>query len=147
MNGWVVVFLGILALSSLAQTLFLIVLALESRRAAARVSELQQRVEKDLRPSLESLARISKNMAELSELGVLQARRIDAALADALDKFEDTAEQLRKFVVKPLAPLAEILAILKGVRRGLAVYNQLRGYDGGTRGQARSYAEDEHLFI
>ena len=147
MNGWVVVFLGILALSSLAQTLFLIVLALESRRAAARVSELQQRVEKDLRPSLESLARISKNMAELSELGVLQARRIDAALADALDKFEDTAEQLRKFVVKPLAPLAEILAILKGVRRGLAVYNQLRGFDGGTRGQARSYAEDEHLFI
>lgn len=147
MNGWVVVFLGILALSSLAQTLFLIVLALESRRAAARVNELQQRVEKDLRPSLESLARISKNMAELSELGVLQARRIDAALADALDKFEDTAEQLRKFVVKPLAPLAEILAILKGVRRGLAVYNQLRGFDGGTRGQARSYAEDEHLFI
>ena len=147
MNGWVVVFLAILALSSLTQTVFLVLLALESRRVAARVGELQQRVEKDLRPSLESLARVSKSIAEISELGVLQARRFDRALADTLDKFEDTTEQLRKFVVKPLAPLAEILAILKGVRRGLAVYNQLRGYDGGTRGQARSYAEDEHLFI
>jgi len=147
MNGWVVVFLGILALSSLTQTAFLIVLALESRRVAARVGDLQQRVEKDLRPSLESLARISKNIAEISDLGVLQARRVDVAVADALLKFEETTEELRKFVVKPLKPLAEIHALLKGIRRGLAVYNQLRGFDGGTRGQARSYAEDEHLFI
>jgi hypothetical protein len=148
MNGWVVVFLAILALSSLTQTVFLIVLALESRKVAARVGELQQRVEKDLRPSLESLAQISKNVAEISELGVQQAQRIDAALGDALDKFEDTTETVRKFVVKPFAPLADIFAFLKGVRRGLAVYNQLRGFDGGVaRGQARSYAEDEHLFI
>jgi hypothetical protein len=147
MNGWVVVFLGILALSSLTQTVFLIVLALESRRAAARVKELQQRVEKDLRPSLENLARVSKSVAEISDLGLQQAHRFDAALSDALEKFEDTTEALRRFVVKPLGPLAEILALLKGVRRGLQVYNQLRGFDGGTRGQARSYAEDEHLFI
>jgi hypothetical protein len=147
MSGWVLVFLGILALSSLTQTIFLIVLALESRRVAARVDELRERVEKDLRPSLESLARISKNIAEISDLGVLQARRIDAVLADTLDKVEATTETLRQFVVRPPAPLGDVFAFLKGVRRGLAVYSQLRGFDGGTRGQARSYAEDEHLFI
>ncbi len=147
MSPWVLVFLGILALSSLTQTAFLIVLTLESRRMAARVDELRERVEKDLRPSLESLARITKNVAEISDLGVLQARRIDVALVDTLDKFEATTDTLRKFVLRPLAPLGDILAFLKGVRRGLAVYNQLRGFDGGTRGQARSYAEDEHLFI
>lgn len=147
MSSWVLVFLGILALSSLTQTVFLIVLALESRRMAARVDELRERVEKDLRPSLESLARITRNVAEISDLGVQQARRIDAALADTLDKLEATTETLRKLVQRPLAPLADVFAFLKGVRRGLAVYNQLRGFDGGTRGQARSYAEDEHLFI
>jgi hypothetical protein len=104
-------------------------------------------VEKDLRPSLESLARVTRNVAEISDLGVLQARRIDAAMADALLKFEETTETLRRLVIKPLQPLGEILAFLKGVRRGLAVYNQLRGFDGGRRGQARNYAEDEHLFI
>jgi hypothetical protein len=147
MNSWALIFLGILALSSLTQTVFLVVLALESRRIAARVDELRERFEKDLRPSLLSLAQISKNVAEISDLGVLQARRIDAALADALDKFESTTEELRKFVVRPLAPLADVFAFLKGIRRGIAVYNQLRGFDGGTRGEPRSYAEDEHLFI
>lgn len=147
MSGWAVAFLGILALSSLTQTVFLVVLALESRRVAARVGELQQRMEKELRPSLESLSRVTKNVAEISDLGVLQAQRIDAAMADALEKFEDTTETVRRMVIKPLKPLAEIFALLKGIRRGLAVYNQLRGFDGGTRGQARSYADDEHLFI
>jgi hypothetical protein len=147
MNSWALVFLGILALSSLTQTVFLVVLALQSRRIAARVDELRERFEKDLRPSLLSLAEISRNVAEISDLGVLQARRIDAAMADALDKFEAATETLRKFVVRPLAPLADVLALFKGVRRGIAVYNQLRGFDGRTRGEPRSYAEDEHLFI
>jgi hypothetical protein len=148
MNGWVVAFLGILALSSLTQTVFLIVLALEGRRVAARVGALQQRIEKDLRPSLENLARISKSAAEISEIGVQQAQRIEAALADTLDKVEATTESLRQFVLKPLQPLGDIFAILKGVRRGLQVYNQLRGFDGGvSRGKARAYSDDEHLFI
>ena len=147
MNTGALVFLGIIALASLTQTVFLIVLALESRRIAARVLELRERIEKDLRPSLESLSRISRNLAEVSDLGVLQARRIDAVIASTLDKVEDTTETLRKFVIRPLAPLADILAFLKGVKRGLEVYNQLRGFDGGARGQTRSYAEDEHLFI
>jgi hypothetical protein len=147
MDNWALVFLGILALSSLVQTTFLVVLGLQSRRVAARVDELSDRFEKELRPSLQNMARISKNAAEISELGVLQARRIDAALADALEKVETTTEQLRQFVVRPLAPLGDIFAFLKGIRRGLAVYNQLRGFDGGTRGEPRSYSEDEHLFI
>ena len=57
MNGWVVVFLAILALSSLTQTVFLIVLALESRKVAVRVGELQQRVEKDLQALIADVRR------------------------------------------------------------------------------------------
>ena len=147
MDNWALVFLGILALSSLVQTTFLVVLALQSRRMAARVDELRERFEKDLRPSLLSLQHISKNVAEISDLGVQQAHRLDAALADALEKFESTTETVRQLVVRPLAPLADIFAFLKGIRRGISVYNQLRGLDGGTRGEPRSYSEDEHLFI
>lgn len=147
MNTGVLVFLGILALSSLTQTVFLIVLALESRRIAARVEELRERVEKDLRPSLDSLSRITRNLADISDLGVLQARRIDAAVADTLDKVTETTETIRRLVVRPLGPLTEIAAFFRGVKRGIEVYNQLRGFDGGAKGQTRSYSEDEHLFI
>jgi ABC-type transporter Mla subunit MlaD len=114
---------------------------------AARIEELRDRFEKDLRPSLDNLSRITRNLAELSDLGVVQARRVDEALADTLEKVRDTTDTVRKFLVRPLAPLADILAFLRGVRRGVEVYNQLRGFDGGSRAQPRSYSEDEHLFI
>lgn len=147
MSTWAVVFLGVIALGSITQTVFLVVLALQSRRLAAGVDELRVRLERDLKPSLESLSRITRNLAEISDLGVLQARRIDTALADTLDKVEATTEAIRRFVVKPFAPLAEIGAFLKGVRRGFEVYNRLRGFDKGAKGASRRYAEDEHLFI
>jgi hypothetical protein len=147
LSDWALVFLGVIALASLAQTVFLVVLALESRRMAARVQELRDRFEKDLRPSLDNLSRLSRNLAEISDLGVVQARRVDEAVADTLDKVKDTTESIRRFLVRPLAPLGDILAFLRGVRRGVEVYNQLRGMDGGARPQPRSYSEDEHLFI
>lgn len=147
MSNWVLVFLGIIALATLAQSMFLIVLVLEGRRLSARVDELSRRLEKDLRPSLESLARISRNLAEISDLGVVEARRIDEVLADTLDKVQQGTDALRNLVVRPLGPLADVLAFVKGVRRGIEVYNQLRGHERGSKGSSRSYAEDEHLFI
>ena len=147
MSPWALVFLGVIALASLTQAAFLVVLALQSRRLAASVDELRARVEKDLRPSLESLSRITRNLAEDSDLGVLQARRIDAALADTLDKVEAATEAVRRFVVRPVGPLAEVNAFFKGVKRGFEVYNHLRGFEKGSRGASRSYTEDEHLFI
>jgi sugar-specific transcriptional regulator TrmB len=148
MSDWALVFLGVIALASLAQTVFLIVLALESRRMAARIEELRDRFEKDLRPSLDNLSRITRNLAEISDLGVVQAHRVDEALSDTLEKVRDTTETVRKFLVRPLLPLADIVAFLRGVRRGIEVYKQLRGFDRGRRApQPRSYSEDEHLFI
>lgn len=147
MSNWALAVLGVVALASLAQTLLLVVLALESRRTATRVGELCDRIEKDLRPSLDSLARLSRNLVEMSDLGVVQARRIDEVLADTLDKVEQTTETIRKLVLRPLGPLADAAAFFKGVKRGLEVYHQLRGYEKRSKGGARSYAEDEHLFI
>jgi hypothetical protein len=147
MSDWVLVFLGVIALASLTQTAFLVVLALEGRKLAAKVDALRDRFEKDLHPSLVSLQRISGNLEEVSELGVQGARRIDRALQDTLDKVESATEQIRNFLVRPLGPIGEVTAFVKGVKRGYDVYRQLRGYDGGRRGSSRSYAEDEHLFI
>ena len=147
MSPWAVVFLAVIALASITQAAFVIVLALDSRRLAASLDELRARVEKDLKPALDSLSHITRNLAEISDLGVLQARRIDVTLSDTLDKIESTTEAIRRFVVKPLGPLAEIGAFFKGVRRGFEVYNHLRGFDKGSKGASRNYAEDEHLFI
>jgi sugar-specific transcriptional regulator TrmB len=147
MDGVGVGFLGVIALSSLVQAAFLIGLALSARRLGRRVEEIQQRVDRDLRPTLESLSRISRNLAEVSDTAVIQARRVDELIADTVEKIEETTSMVRSFVVRPLGPLSDILAFLRGVRRGVEVYSQFKGHDSAVRGTRRRYTEDEHLFI
>jgi hypothetical protein len=54
----------------------------------------------------------------------------------------------RRFVARPLGPLMDVAAFLKGIRRGLQVYKTLRGHDARERAPLPRYQdEDEHLFI
>lgn len=149
MESWGVFFLGLIALSAFVQTTFLVRLAFEGRRLARRVDEIQESLEREIRPSLSNLNRFTANLGEVSELAVLQVRRLDALVADTAEKIQDTTAALRSAVVRPLAPLLDVAAFFKGLRRGYEVYQQLRGFDRGRRGNGRNYpaAEDEHLFI
>jgi hypothetical protein len=141
-----VVFLGVIALSSVVQALFLIGLAREGKKLAHRLDEIERRVENEVLPTLKSVARLSQNFAEASDLLTGQARRVDAFMGDTLDKLEQATATLRDVVARPLGPLVDVAALLKGFRKGLEIYRRLGGVESERRG-ARSYADDEHLFI
>lgn len=149
METWGVAFLGLIALCSLAQTIFLVRLAQEGRKVARRVDEIQERLDREVRPAIDNLTRFTRNLGEVSEIVVLQMRRVDALLADTAEKIQDTTSALRTAVVKPLGPILDVAAFLKGLQRGFGVYQQLRGHDRAARGNGRNYpaAEDEHMFI
>jgi len=150
MESWGVVFLGLIALASLVQAGFLIGLALAGMRLARRVDELSARLDRELKPALENLTRVSRAAAEIADLATLQARRVDLLLADTIDKIEETTGLFQQFVVRPLKPIGGIFAFLRGIQRGLEVYTQL-GRGASAPNQAhrrRSHTEDdEHLFI
>ena len=149
METWGVVFLGVIALSSLVQAGFLIGLAVGGRRLGRRLDAINDRIDREIRPALDNLGRITRNMAEVTDIVTLQARRVDDLLADTIEKIEDTTDTIRRVIVRPLGPLADVAAFFKGVRRGLSVYTQLRGLEtqGRTRPSRRPSEEDEHLFI
>ena len=148
MDTWGVVFLGIIALGSLIQSAFLLRIAMAGRELTRRFEELQERVDRDLRPTLDNLTRVTRNLAEVSDVAVLQARRVDDLLADTVEKIEGTTTLVKQVVLRPLGPLMDIAAFFKGVRRGLEVYQTLRGFDRRVRPPRGGYADDdEHLFI
>lgn len=147
MGTWGVIFLGIIALASIVQAGFLVGLALEGRKLSRRVAELNDRVERELRPSLDNLARMSRNLADVSDLAVLQVRRVDGLLADTIEKVEETTDVIRKVVLRPIGPLVDVAAFLKGIRRGLEVYQQLGGFERRERVPSGYDEDDEHLFI
>ena len=147
-ESWGVVFLGVIALASLVQAGFLIGLAVAGRRLARRLDAMQDRIDREIRPAMDNLARISRNFAEVTDLVTLQARRIDDLLADTIEKIEEATTMIRRVVIRPLGPLVDLTAFLKGIRRGVEVYYKLRGLETRHRPPPRRVAdEDEHLFI
>ena len=150
METWGVWFLGVIAVTTLIQAAFMVGLALGGLRLFRRVEELQTRIDRDLKPTLDHLSRITRNVAEVTDLATLQARRIDSFLADTVDKLEGLTSTVRDVVARPLGPLADVLAFVRGLRKGIDVYRELGGLETRHRRGAprRSPAEDdEHLFI
>ena len=86
-------------------------------------------------------------MTLVSDLAAAQAARIQDVIADTARRVEETRDEVRAVLAHPAAALGDILAFLKGIRRGLEVYRQLGGFEAQTKGAARRYADDEHLFI
>lgn len=148
MESWGVFFLGLIALASLVQAGFLVALAFAGRRVAARVDEIQRQLDRDIRPALDNLTRLTRNVGEISDRAVLQARRIDDAIGGVLRELDATVRALKHTASASLGPLFNVTALLKGVRTAMQVYHQLRGFDRQRRGSGQRYAEDdEHLFI
>jgi hypothetical protein len=150
MESWGVFFLGLIAFASVVQAGFLIGLALAGWRLAKRVDELSARLDREIKPALENLTRVSRAAAEVADLATLQARRIDLLLADTIEKIEETTGVIQQLVVRPLKPVGGILAFLRGLQRGMEVYRQLgRSLPSPPPAhRRRSHTEDdEHLFI
>src|SRR5262245_10854330 len=129
MNDLAVVFLGVIALSSVVQAAFLIGLAIEGKKLGRRLDEMERRFEEEIRPTLRNMARLSQTFAEVGEMVGGQARRVDAFMADTIMKMEEATTAIREVVLRPLGPLVDITAILKGFRKGLEVYKRLGGFE------------------
>ena len=150
MGTWGVVFLGIIAFASAIQALFLVALLVFGRKLAQRVDALHSRIDRDITPALENFDRVSRAAAEIADIGALQARRVDLLLTDTIDKVEETTHLVQQFVVKPLKPVGGLLALLRGVQKGVEVYLQLGSRAPGVHAVPRrrgGHEDDEHLFI
>lgn len=148
METWGVVFLGAIAAAMVVQAAFLIALSVAGIRLAHRLDVLQAQIDQQIGPALKGVERISRNAAEVSDLATVQARRVDLLLADTIDKVEDTAAVVQRLVLRPLRPVAHLVAVLRGVQAGIDVFLRLERADRHPSSSHRGQTEDdEHLFI
>jgi hypothetical protein len=140
-------FLGLIALASLIQAAFLIVLASSARRVGRRVDELQQRLDRELRPSVESLVEVTRNVAELTTIAAFQGRRLDSLVARTMNRVDDDTTRMAEAVERPLSPLAGVMPVIRGLKTGFDVYRRLGGLQARARGGGRQYIEDDQMFI
>jgi hypothetical protein len=140
-------FLGIIAFSSLIQGAFLVGLAVAGLRLAKQFQELREKVERQVSPALENLARITEDLTDMAETASGHARRLEGLVSDTVDRLEDARGQLQRAAERPFQALRDVAALVKGVKRGMEVYSRLGGLQAQRDGSPRRYEGDEHLFI
>jgi hypothetical protein len=127
MSTTVVLLLGVMAIASVTQAIFLIVLAVEGRRLALRVDTFQARIGGELRPILGEVTRATENLAAASAATLGQARRIDLMMTDVTGRLSNTQGLFRNLIIPTATRLVSVTAAVRAVRRGLALYRQVRG--------------------
>jgi len=147
MDSLGLVFLGVIAFASLVQGVFLVRLAFGGLRIARRMGEIQKSVEEEIRPAIDDVSRLARNLASVSQLATQQAQRLETVVAHTVSRVDEARDQVREAIGRPLDSFRDVTAVLKGFKRGLDVYQRLGGLAAQRRGATRRYAEDEHLFI
>jgi hypothetical protein len=148
MNEWAVVFLGVMALAAVVQGAFIVVAALSLRRTGERVTELCQRFDAEIKPTLEDLRKGASNLRAISDSGREQAARVEALLSTTLESVETTIENVRALVIKPLASVSDLSAFWSGLRRGVDSYRSAEPRKrSGVVPKPRAEDSDEHMFI
>jgi hypothetical protein len=133
------VFLGVIAVATLATAVVQIGVLIGAALLARRVSRLIDRVELEMRPLFDRLNEIGRDASRASAMAVAQVERVDTLFADLTGRLEQGLADVQATVTKPLR---EGSAILAGFRAAINALKDARS------GRARARSEDEDaLFV
>ncbi len=113
--AWGFLCLGLIAITSITQTVIMLTLAADSRRFMERMTTLEAEMRRYLLPQLVKMDRLMDNMRDLRE----GALRIEAQLEGSVHALRGSLGVVERLVLRPLGSVAAGLAILNGLRRGL----------------------------
>jgi hypothetical protein len=107
------VLLGVIAAASLAHALGLVAVVMAGRGIARRLGRFEQSLEREVQPALREAARLTRGLAEVSDVTVGQARR----LSGVLDATAASITRTGTIVTEALLPSAARAAAVVSVAR------------------------------
>ena len=140
MSVWAEVFLGIIAVSTLATSLMQVGMLIAAGRLAKRLAGLVDRAERELRPTFEHVNAIGRDASRGVALVTVQVERADRLFDDISRKIEDTLTIVQESII---APAREGRALILAFRAAIEVVRDAR-----RRARSRARGEDDDaLFI
>jgi hypothetical protein len=138
-TDWAVVFLGVIAVATLAMAFGQIGVFVAASRAARRIERLADQMERELGSVLGHLNAAGRDAARVCSLAAAQVERADRAITD----FAQQADQTFRTIQATLGGSAKQgSAFLAGLRAALDVLREVRAGRGRTRAD-----EEDALFI
>jgi len=140
-NGRTEVFLGVIAVATLAIALAQIGLAVAMGLAVRRVAKLAESLERELKPLFGHLNAIGRDASRAAALATAQVERADKLFSDVALRVDDALNNVQAAVGKPAR---EGRAILSAFRAAIQAIRDIR--QNGRSRQGRPDEEDA-LFI
>jgi hypothetical protein len=119
MEPLALVFLGVIALSSLLQAVFLVGLARAGMDLAKRVAAWEDRFEKEVRPAIANVTHIAENVSQITDGVLRQIPEIEAAVLETSERVRRLGQAVDRFVLRPLAPVTATAFLIAAARRAL----------------------------
>ena len=121
MESWLVVFLGVIALASIIQVVFLVVLARLGLQGARRARVLQERARVELRVPLGHLSEATRNVKEMSTLLAGEARELREGARTAAVEIRAAKDDMARAV---RTPVVHVSALAKAVGRAIETFRR-----------------------
>ena len=142
MSDWSPLFLGVIALATVAMAVGQIGLFVAALRLARRVEALSARVEREIGPLTERLTRVAENLQQASGRASAQIERFDRLFAGATRRADETMSLVQGAVV---GPIREGLALVAAIRGVIGAFRSFRG--AGPARAASKFDDEDPLFI
>jgi len=137
---WRDVFLGVIAVATLAIAIAQVVVIVSAAAAVKRAGQLADQFEREVKPLFGHLNAIARDAARAAQLASVQVERADKLFADLSVRLEETMNLVQASVI---APAREGRALLSAMRAAFEAVREMRQ---ARARQTRSEDEDA-LFI
>jgi uncharacterized protein YlxW (UPF0749 family) len=136
-------YLGLIALGVIVMATIQVAAVVAGIRAARRVGEMAGRFERDVRPIIANLQKVSEEAARASAQAAAQVDRLDALLSNVAQRVDETAATLQQTI---LQPARDGLALLSGLKSIIASFREPRGTSESKERTGPRESQDD-LFI
>jgi hypothetical protein len=119
-SGWAEVFLGVIAVATLAMAIVLVGVLVAAGRLARRVGRILDQREPELKPLFDHLNAIGRDASRAAALATAQVERVDRVLGDLAQRLDETLETFQAVLDGPVrqgrAILSALAAALQAMR-------------------------------
>ena len=141
MSAWTEVFLGIIAVATLATAIVQVGVVVAAGRLARRIDALTEQFEREVKPLFGHLNAIGRDAARAAALATAQVERADQLFADFAFRVDQTLNSVQSTLG---APAREARALLSGFKAAVQALKQLRHNGRGRQGRGD---DEDALFI
>ena len=134
-------FLGVIAVATLAMAVAQVAVIVVAGRAARRVAEVAEQFQRDVKPLFGHLNAIGHDAARAAALAAVQVERVDQLFTDVVQRFEQTVSTVQATVI---GPVREGRALISAFKAAMQAVRELRQNGRPRQGRAE---EEDALFI